>query len=176
MVAGHLREVSRVSQVRFEPKRRWFSAQGMDLIVWVDESNRPFSFQLCYEKGAREFALTWEVEKGFDHSFVDSGEQKPTRNNSPILRPGGALDSVYVSKLFEEASANVPTAVRDLVSEALRSYPNSPTTPGRRPPPTYRGAISKLASLITWQSLFWTAVLILSIAAILTELMRVLEG
>ena len=44
-----LREIVDVRQVPGEPKRRWFSSDDIDLIVWLDDSGAPVSFQLCYD-------------------------------------------------------------------------------------------------------------------------------
>jgi hypothetical protein len=63
-----MKELVELRSVRQDPdgaKRRWFRASGTDLIVWLDERELPYGFQLCYERGAREFALTWTNEQGF---------------------------------------------------------------------------------------------------------------
>jgi hypothetical protein len=95
----------------------------MDLIVWVDETDQIVEYQLCYEKGHQEFALIWKRDTGFNHATVDSGEQLPTRNRTPILVPGGPCDVPFVSSLFEKASRNVPDPIRGLVKETLGRYP-----------------------------------------------------
>jgi hypothetical protein len=128
-----LQEFPNVGQVRDEPRRRWFYAKGLDLIVWLDDTDKPFKFQLCYEKGRSEFALTWETEKGFDHASVDAGEGTAFESNTPILRVDGDLDPEFLLALFENSSREVPTDIRSLVAGALRLYPRSPKAPGRRP-------------------------------------------
>jgi len=126
---GLLREIPKPRQIPDDPRRRWFTAPGLDLIVWFDESNQPLGFQLCYEKKHKEFALTWKAGKGYDHSAVDSGEQLPIRNRTPVLVADGTFDADYVSRLFEAASVEVPSPLRSLVSEALRVYPRNPNAP-----------------------------------------------
>jgi hypothetical protein len=125
-VTSLLRELRHVPQKADEPARRWFAAQGMDLIVWIDKADHITGYQLCYEKGNEEFALTWTRDKGFHHAAVDSGEQLPTKNRTPILIAAGACDARLVSSLFEKASPNVPARIRALVDETLRRYPKEP--------------------------------------------------
>ena len=57
-----LREVRNCPQVPGERPRRWFESEGMDLIVWLSADGRPVGFQLCYDKGRRERALTFAPE------------------------------------------------------------------------------------------------------------------
>lgn len=118
-----LRELPRLAPKAGEPERRWFAAHGLDLIVWVD-ADQILGFQLCYEKKHKEFALTWKRGKGYNHAAVDSGEQLPVRNRTPILVPDGAFDSEYVSALFQRASENVPADIRTLVADTLCEYPH----------------------------------------------------
>lgn len=127
-------ELSGVRQHADEAKRRWFFTRSMDLIVWVDEFDRPFKFQLCYEKRTTEYALTWEPEKGFDHAVVDSGPTNASKNVTPILRRSDdTFDREYLLGLFQVSNSNLPPSVGGLVSEALSLYPSSPIAPGRRP-------------------------------------------
>lgn len=128
------RELSGVRQYADEPKRRWFVAPTMDLIVWVDEFDRPFKFQLCYEVRVTEYALTWETGRGFNHALVDGGEGNPVMNRTPILRNNNApFDKAYLLGLFQVSNANLPTSIGSLVSEALELFPSSPTVAGKRP-------------------------------------------
>ena len=53
-------EIIHVRQVPGDPRRRWFSSDDMDLIVWYDDSDAPIGFQLCYDKLRSERALRWE--------------------------------------------------------------------------------------------------------------------
>ena len=53
-----LAEVEHVRQRAGEPRRRWFASDDLDLIVWLDEADRFVGFQLCYDKGRSERALT----------------------------------------------------------------------------------------------------------------------
>lgn len=128
------RELADVRQHANEPKRRWFFAPAMDLTVWVDELERPFKFQLCYEKRPAEYALTWEAGRGFNHALVDRGEGSPAMAPSPILRNDDEpFEKTYLLALFQASYANLPTSIGSLVSDALMLYPSSPAVAGRRP-------------------------------------------
>lgn len=127
------RELSGVRQHADEPKRRWFFTPAMGLIVWVDELDRPFKFQLCYDMRVAEYALTWETGKGFNHALVDGGEGGPGINRTPILCSDQPFDKSNLLPLFEVSSSSLPTSIGSLVSEALMLYPSSPIAAGKRP-------------------------------------------
>jgi len=117
-----LREIPRVRQIKGEPRRRWFSAGVLDLIVWLDRANRPSGFQLCHGVGTSEHALTWHPEKGFDYARVDSGEQGHlSYKGTPILQLAGTSNLAELRRLFDEASGDVPEDVRGFVVQALSS-------------------------------------------------------
>ena len=58
-----LREIP-AKQLQGEPARRWFTSPEIDLYVWLGEDGSPTGFQLCYDKQAREHALTWTQASG----------------------------------------------------------------------------------------------------------------
>lgn len=90
-----LREIRNVRQIPGELKRRWFTSDTMDLIVWVDESDGPTQLQLCYDKGLHraERALTWKHKTGYTHTAVDDGEAGHGRYKStPILIADGSFN------------------------------------------------------------------------------------
>lgn len=119
-----LRELADTRQVAGEPRRRWFSAPDLDLIVWLDERDAPIGFQLCYDKQRFERALTWRSGRGYDHSAVDSGEAGyAAYKRTPILVADGAFESARVSAIFSKASIELPAHIRELVAQALANYP-----------------------------------------------------
>src|SRR5262245_51820587 len=115
-----LRELHNVRQIPGEHRRRWFGSKTLDLIVWLDEGGTPIGFQLCYGKGDREHALTFEVGVGFSHAAVDDGE---TRNGSykrtPVLLSAGHLEPHRLGGLFDEAKGELPAEISAFVSAAL---------------------------------------------------------
>ena len=121
-----LREVADVRQIAGEVKRRWFSSSDLDLIVWLDEHDRPVGFQLCYDKTRGEHALTWRAGRGYEHAAVDTGEALPTQfKATPILVADGLFEPTRVKSAFLEASLSVPEDIRGFVIGALDHYPES---------------------------------------------------
>ena len=119
-----LRELPDTRQIPGEPKRRWFNSPELDLIVWLDDDDRPSGFQLCYDKSRGERALTWHEGRGYDHAAVDSGEGMPTKyKGTPILVADGLFEPDRVKEDFLEASAEVPDAIRTFVAGVLDRYP-----------------------------------------------------
>src|SRR5262249_52903563 len=72
-------EFENVRQIPGEPRRRWFTCEDLELVVWCDESDAPIGFQLCYKNGGSEYAFTWKPECGFSHKRIDDGEQCPPK-------------------------------------------------------------------------------------------------
>ena len=124
-----LRELPDTRQIPGEPRRRWFNSLELDLIVWLDDKDRPSGFQLCYDKSRGERALTWHEGRGYDHAAVDSGEDMPTKyKGTPILVADGLFESDRVRENFLEASAEVPEHIRRFVSDVLERYPQQERT------------------------------------------------
>ena len=121
-----LREIVDVRQVPGEPKRRWFSSDDIDLIVWLDDSGAPVSFQLCYDKLLSEHALTWEPESGFVHLAVDAGEQggRFQYKSTPILVAHEHFDANRVTSRFTGVSGQLPSVIVEFVTERLRQHPD----------------------------------------------------
>ena len=76
-----LREITTASQTDGEPRRRWFSAEEMDLYVWYEKDN-VVQFQICLDKGPEERALTWTQASGISFNTVDDGESGVLRMKS----------------------------------------------------------------------------------------------
>jgi len=104
-----------------EPRRRWFSGDDLDLIVWLaPDATTITGFQLCYKRTGADYALTWTPEAGFRHDHVDDGEANPEKNQTPILVADGAVDSNTLLARFMRSSAEIDPAVREVVLEKLR--------------------------------------------------------
>jgi hypothetical protein len=80
-------------------------------------------FQLCYDKHKSEHAITWQREKGFEHSVVDDGESGGLDFQTPFLYPNGCCDIDRVLARFSKLSAAVPTDIVVFVIERLKEYP-----------------------------------------------------
>lgn len=76
-------------------------------------------FQICYNNGKAERALTWRDGAGFAHNAIDSGSQSPMSNQTPILLPGGKAPWAQLRRLFEEVSDNLEPDLRTIIREKL---------------------------------------------------------
>jgi hypothetical protein len=122
-----LQEYTKVAQTRgVSGRRRWFSDDDMDLIVWYTEEGAAHGFQLCYDRQGRERAFTWDEKHGMSHARVDGGEQTPLRNDTPILLPDGAPEVARVLDLFKKSARDVDPEIVAWVARKLEEY--------RRPP------------------------------------------
>jgi len=111
-----LQEMKDIRQVPGEPYRRCFSDDFFDLFVWFSPSGSIIGFQLCYDKGPNEKALTWFRDSEFSHERVDDGESIPYHYKmTPILMPDGSFDKDTVLRKFKEASTEIDSTVADFV-------------------------------------------------------------
>ena len=116
-----LRELS-TTQVRGEPRRRWFADEHFDLIVWLADDDGIDGFQLCYDFGRAEHALTWDRSRGYRHDRVDDGESSAVKNRTPILVADGDFPAGEICSRFDEACEQIDVSIRSLVVEKIRAY------------------------------------------------------
>jgi len=116
-----LNEIKNVRQIPGEGYRRWFTDSEMDLIIWYD-NDEITGFQLCYEKGQQEKALTWYKDAGYTHDTVDDGDRPYQGKMTPILVPDGFFDATRVSEQFRERAEKIDKELADLVVEKLVRY------------------------------------------------------
>jgi hypothetical protein len=102
--------------------RRWMSDDYFDLIVWYKPEGTIYGFQLCYGKPRWERALTWLDGRGFSHTEVDSGEDQPTRNRSPILVADGSFPAREVVREFEGRSSDLPKDLQGFVKSKIAEF------------------------------------------------------
>ena len=124
-----LREIRDVRQVAGELRRRWFTSETMDLIVWIDESAEPRQLQLCYDKGRRraERAFTWKPATGFSHTAVDDGEYGNGRYKAtPLMVNEGGFNNERVEKLFRDHSVNLPADIIEFVAHKIGEFRAAP--------------------------------------------------
>jgi hypothetical protein len=118
-----LSEVSNPRQIEGEGRRRWFSDNYFDLIVWHDESGELTGFQLCYDKTRDERALTWRRNEGYNHERVDDGEVPGRAKMSPVLVPDGAFARSEIAERFQAESEQIDPQIRALVYGRLKEFP-----------------------------------------------------
>ena len=118
-----LTEYHKTRQVEGEPHRRWFSDNFFDLIVWQNMNGTIKKFELCYDKGHNERALTWNEKNGYIHLKVDDGEGNPGRHKmAPIFLTDGYFDWKAISDKFFQASRKIDEGVLSFVHDRLMAY------------------------------------------------------
>jgi hypothetical protein len=108
-VGGHrshdpLWETQRSGQWQGQTFTRWWTNKCTDLIVWYKKDRRsPVGFQLCYNKGTDEHALTWTVKEGYRHNRIDDGETRSIAAGykmAAVLVPDGSFDPKRIAERF----------------------------------------------------------------------------
>lgn len=110
------------TQVPGEPRRRWFADEHFDLIVWLAADDSVDGFQLCYDLGRAEHALTWDRNRGYHHDRIDDGESSPMRNRTPILVADGHFPASEILSRVQDSCDQVDAPIRGVVIEKIRAY------------------------------------------------------
>ena len=105
-----------------QPDRRWFSDEDLDLIVWTGGDGGVHAFQLCYTRFGEERVLAWNREGGYLHHRVDSGEESPLRNKTPILLADGPFPAEQVLERFQAAAGDLEAGLRAFILEKLKAF------------------------------------------------------
>lgn len=115
-----MKELLNVRQRINEPRRRWFSSNSLDLIVWISDEDRMIGFELCYDKLHNEHSISWSENGGFRHMAVDDGEQRPGKYKAtPMLVPNGHYNVNKIQATFHSISHTLPQDIANFVSEAF---------------------------------------------------------
>jgi hypothetical protein len=115
-----LREINAVLQDQPGLLRRWFQDDYFDLFVWLGPDHVLRAFQLAYQRTLDERVLEWSSESGFVHSRVDSGEQRPNANRTPLLVNGGPCPVRMIARQFDSRSKDLEAPLRDAILAKLR--------------------------------------------------------
>jgi hypothetical protein len=120
-----LKEAENTRQIPGESHRRWFSDKTCDLIVWYSTDKNIKGFQLCYQDGSHERALTWFKDLGYSHNRVDKGEDIALQYKmSPILIPDGTFNKDAVLTLFTKKSKEIDQEIIRFISKIIKQYPD----------------------------------------------------
>ena len=120
-----LKEAENTRRIPGESYRRWFSDKTCDLIVWYSTDKKFIGFQLCYQDGSHERALTWFKDLGYSHNRVDNGEDIALQYKmSPILIPDGTFNKEAVLRLFMKKSKEMDQEVTRFISKIIKHYPD----------------------------------------------------
>lgn|GEM_PF-1514398 len=120
-------EMTNVRQVPNDYLRRWFCDKNFDLVAWYRPDGEIHGFQLSYDRTAQEKALTYVEERGISHHLVDSGEDSPLANRTPVLvEVDGRAGMTRVFALFTKSEQGLPLPLRMLVRQKIREYGHLP--------------------------------------------------
>ena len=114
-----LREFKNVRQEGIPGRRRWFESDALELVVWLGPEEQLTGFQICYDVGRDERALTWRDGGGFTHARVDLGGSSALKNCTPILQPNGRVPWERLIRLFQETSGSLEPELRTFIGEKL---------------------------------------------------------
>jgi hypothetical protein len=114
-----LHEIRNVKQERGAGRRRWFESDDLELVVWLDRDDHVTGFQLVYDVGHGEHALTWREGTGFAHSAIDSGDESPLVNRTPILEPDEHAPWNEITHLFDERGGTLEPELRQMIHDKL---------------------------------------------------------
>ncbi len=102
--------------------RRWFADDELDLIVWYSETGEVVGFQLCYDLRGRERAFTWRRDQGLTHGAVESGEESPLYNRSPMMVADPIAPVEAVISEFKFRSKMLEPDVVEMVTERISNF------------------------------------------------------
>lgn len=113
-----------VRQISGESKRRWFSSEDFELIVWGTDSDKLIGFELCYDKRGKVRSIRWDISAGFHHMAVDDGEQIFGKyKETPVLIADGFFDAKQVHSDLSEVSHLLPNEIAEYVLNRISQYP-----------------------------------------------------
>ena len=121
---GALVPLREVAIARTRERRRWFSDDDFDLIVWLDSRGAVRWFELCYDRSRVERALTWTPTRGYQHWRVDSGDASGMNYAmTPILEPDDTeFPKDRVIAAFVAAADALEPTVRSFVVQRLQEF------------------------------------------------------
>ena len=117
-----LREIIGTSQIRDEPKKRWFSSSSMDIFIWLDENDEIVSYHLTYNKPKDEMALTWSKEHGFSHLGVDDGARPGKHPASPLLVEDGVFKPSQIISMLKENSGELEPLIENFIVSGINEH------------------------------------------------------
>jgi len=103
--------------------RQWMSDDYFDLIIWYQQDNSIYGFQLCYDKDGSPGALTWTIDRQFTHSGIDGGDTGASNIFTPILTVShGPFPAEKVTDEFTKRSTRLSAEIRDFVLRKLSEF------------------------------------------------------
>src|SRR4051812_3607460 len=100
--------------------RKWLFDDSIELVVWFSEGDQIFGFQIHYDLRNQPKAFTFTRSAGFSHHLIDSGEDTPEGNSTPILSESIPVNILEVEHLFRTHSVNLSDSIRTFVLDHIR--------------------------------------------------------
>ncbi|MDH5765963.1 MAG: hypothetical protein OEZ38_08105 [Gammaproteobacteria bacterium] len=111
-----LRLIKTSKQSTEELQRLWFSDDNHDLFAWLNNKNKPVRFQFTYNKLGIEHSFNWNIDTGFSHEKVDSGDNSSNRYKmTPILVPDGDIQRNKIADLFQSVSHDIDSELAQFI-------------------------------------------------------------
>ena len=118
-----LRELENIKQVVGDPRRRWFTDDYFDIIVFYDQDDKPLGFHLCYCKNENERILVWKKNAGYQHGSVDAGKIFfGRRKGSPLMVSDGLFEKPTVTEYFHTAKSGIDSVVADFIENRIAEH------------------------------------------------------
>ena len=118
-----LHEIKRVVQYSSQRKRRWFfDPEGFDLLIWIDEEEKPVEFQLSIDKkvfGYIEDKLTYTVTDNAGRGYWWMSEILLTPSQKDELTK---KDKEALLRKFRNDAVDIDPVVGEFVLEQLSHY------------------------------------------------------
>ncbi len=102
-------------------RRRWYQSDTMDLYTWQTDLGRFVGFQLAYDRGAEQRAITWLRGRGYFHARIDE-DSRGLVATTPFLVPIDGFDVSRVHSEFRQSASELDRDVVLLVSRRLEAY------------------------------------------------------
>ena len=119
-----LRQI-KVKETENYPQRLWFTDRSHDLFVWINFDRQPLAFQFCYNKLQNEHAILWNLQHGYSHQRVDSGEAKDKRYKmSPIMIEDGDIEILKIAADFKRINQRLDPELADFIYQKLLEFHN----------------------------------------------------
>jgi hypothetical protein len=120
-----LRELDNVRQDPGARRRRWFTGDEVELVVWVEPEGSVSSFHLYLTTASEQRVVVWRRESGGLAYFeVDDGEGRAfSHKATPILRPSAFDGPEEFSAAFERECGELDPELADVVRRALADQP-----------------------------------------------------
>jgi len=110
-----LKEIKDVKQESGNVRKRWFSDDYFDLIVWENEEKDIVTFQLCYNINVNEHAFYWVADQPTTHHKVDDGDRPGAIKRTPVLLPESRYDALKILKKFIDHSGLLEKATAKFI-------------------------------------------------------------